>query len=84
MATRYTPRPMMANWEADLARAEGALATSQSQLEAAKRQREASNTKDDVYKADIEAKKAAILVARVNLAYTLIVAPADGTVGERI
>jgi membrane fusion protein (multidrug efflux system) len=69
--------------KADLARTEGALATSQSQLEAAKRQREALNTKDDVYKADIEAKKAAIVVAQVNLAYTLIAAPTDGTVGER-
>jgi membrane fusion protein (multidrug efflux system) len=68
---------------ADLARAVGALATSQSQLEAAKRQREALNTKDDVYKADIEAKKAAVVVAQVNLAYTRITAPADGTVGER-
>jgi membrane fusion protein (multidrug efflux system) len=68
---------------ADLARAEGALATSQSQVEAAKRQREALNTKDDVYKADIEAKKAAIVVAQVNLAYTRITAPTDGTVGER-
>jgi len=69
--------------KADLARAEGALATSQSQLVAAKRQREALNTKDDVYKADIEAKKAAIVVAQVNLAYTKIAAPTDGTVGER-
>jgi membrane fusion protein (multidrug efflux system) len=69
--------------KADLARAEGALTTSQSQLEAAKRQREALNTKDDVYKADIEAKKAAIVVAQVNLAYTRIPAPTDGTVGER-
>ena len=69
--------------KADLARAEGALATSQSQLEAAKRQREAMNTKDDVYKADIDAKKAAIVVAQVNLAYTRIAAPTDGTVGER-
>jgi membrane fusion protein (multidrug efflux system) len=69
--------------KADLARAEGALAASQSQLEAAKRQREALNTKDDVYKADIEAKKAAIVVAQVNLAYTRIAAPTDGTVGER-
>ena len=69
--------------KADLARAVGALATSQSQLEAAKRQREALNTKDDVYKADIEAKKAAIVVAEVNLAYTRIAAPTDGTVGER-
>jgi membrane fusion protein (multidrug efflux system) len=69
--------------KADLARAMGALATSQSQLLAAKRQREALNTKDDVYKADIEAKKAAIVVAEVNLAYTRIAAPTDGTVGER-
>src|ERR1700723_2753026 len=69
--------------KADLARAEGALAASESQLEAAKRQREALNTKDDVYKADIEAKKAAIIVAQVNLAYTRIAAPTDGTVGER-
>jgi membrane fusion protein (multidrug efflux system) len=69
--------------KADLARAEGALATSQSQLEAAKRQREALNTKDAVYKADIEAKKATIVVAQVNLAYTRIAAPTDGTVGER-
>jgi membrane fusion protein (multidrug efflux system) len=68
---------------ADLARAEGALATSRSQLEAARRQREAFNTKDKVYKADIEAKKAAIIVAQVNLAYTRISAPTDGTVGER-
>ena len=69
--------------KADLAHAEGALSASQSQLEAAKRQREALNTKDDVYKADIEAKKAAIVVAQVNLAYTRITAPTDGTVGER-
>lgn len=69
--------------KADLARADGALATSQSQLEAARRQREALNTKDDVYKADIQAKKAAIVVTQVNLAYTRIAAPTDGTVGER-
>jgi membrane fusion protein (multidrug efflux system) len=68
---------------ADLARAQGALATSQSQFEAAKRQREALNTKDGVYKADIDAKKAAIVVAEVNLAYTRISAPTNGTVGER-
>jgi len=74
---------LLAARNADLARAEAALATSQSQLVAAKRQREALNTKDDVYKADIEAKKAAIVVAQVNLAYTHIAAPTDGTVGER-
>jgi membrane fusion protein, multidrug efflux system len=76
-------RGTLAGRRADLARAQAALATSQSQLEAAKRQREALNTKDDVYKADIQAKKAAIVVAQVNLAYTRISAPTDGTVGER-
>jgi membrane fusion protein (multidrug efflux system) len=69
--------------KADLARGEGALAESQSQLDGAKRQREALNTKDNVYKADIEAKQAAIVVAQVNLSYTRITAPTDGTVGER-
>lgn len=68
---------------ADLARAQGALATSQSQLEAAKHQREALNTRDDVFRADIAAKKASIIVAQVNLAYTRIMAPTDGSVGER-
>jgi len=68
---------------AELARAQGALATSQSQLEAAKHQREALNTRDDVYRADIEVKKAAIVVAQVNLAYSRITAPTDGRVGER-
>jgi len=68
---------------ADLARAQGALATSQSQLEAAKRQREALDVRDGLYRADIAAKKAAIVVAQVNLAYTKITAPTNGHVGER-
>jgi membrane fusion protein (multidrug efflux system) len=68
---------------AELKRAQGALVTSQSQLEAAKRQREALDTRDGVYKADIAAKKAAIVGAQVNLAYTRIMAPTDGRVSER-
>jgi membrane fusion protein, multidrug efflux system len=76
-------RGTLAARRADLARAEGALATSQSDLEVAKSQREALDTKDAVYKADIEAKRAAVVVAQVNLAYTRIMAPTDGTVGER-
>jgi membrane fusion protein, multidrug efflux system len=68
---------------ADLARAQAALVTSQSQAEAARRQREALNTMDNVYKADIAAKKAAIVVAQVNLAYTRIMAPEGGSVGQR-
>jgi membrane fusion protein (multidrug efflux system) len=74
---------MLASRQADLLRAQASLASSQSLLEAAKREREALDTKDAVYKADIQAKKAAIIVAEVNLGYTRILAPAEGAVGER-
>jgi membrane fusion protein, multidrug efflux system len=73
----------LASRQADLERAQAALVSSRTVLEAEKRQRDALNTKDNVYRADIQAKKAAIIVANVNLGYTRIVAPAAGAVGER-
>jgi membrane fusion protein, multidrug efflux system len=73
----------LAGRQADLERAQAALVSSRTVLEAEKRQRDALNTKDNVYRADIQAKKAAIIVADVNLGYTRIVAPAAGAVGER-
>ena len=69
--------------QADLAKAQGALDSSRSLVEAAKRERAALDTKDAVYRADIKAKQAAIVVAEVNLGYTRIVAPTAGAVGER-
>ena len=39
--------------------------------------------KTHVYRADIQAKKAAIIVSEVNLGYTRIVSPAAGAVSER-
>ncbi len=48
--------------QADLARAQASLASSRAVLEAQKRQRSALDTKDAVYRADIQAKKAAIIV----------------------
>jgi membrane fusion protein, multidrug efflux system len=74
---------MLAGHKADLQRAQAALASSHALVETEKRQRAAIDTKDAVYKADIQAKKAAIQVAEVNLGYTRIVAPTDGAVGER-
>ena len=74
---------MLASRQADLARAQAALTSSRTMLEAAKRQRGALDTRDELYKADIQAKQAAIIVANVNLGYTQIVAPAAGAVGER-
>jgi membrane fusion protein, multidrug efflux system len=74
---------ILASRQADLARAQAALASSKTALEAEKRQRAALDTKDNVYKADIQAKQAAIIVADVNLGYTQIVAPTTGAIGER-
>jgi membrane fusion protein (multidrug efflux system) len=73
----------LAGRQADLARAQGALASSEAALEAAKRQRAALNTSDALYRAQIQDKEAAIIVAQVNLGYTRIVAPAAGAVSER-
>jgi membrane fusion protein (multidrug efflux system) len=74
---------MLASREADVERAEAALTSSRTLLEAEKRQRAALNTRDGLYKADIQAKQAAIVVTKVNLGYTRIVAPTAGAVGER-
>lgn len=74
---------MLANSKAGLAQAQAALANSRAQLEAAKQGRAALDAKDGLYEADIEAKKAAIVVAEINLGYTRITAPTAGWVGER-
>jgi membrane fusion protein (multidrug efflux system) len=74
---------MLASRQADLERAQAALTSSRILLEAAKRQRTALDTRDALYRADIQAKQAAIIVANVNLGYTRIVAPSAGAIGER-
>jgi membrane fusion protein (multidrug efflux system) len=74
---------MLTGQQASLTSAEAAVASSRALLEAEKRQRTALDTKDNLYKADIQAKEAAIIVAEVNLGYTRIVAPTAGAVGER-
>jgi membrane fusion protein (multidrug efflux system) len=73
----------LASHQADLDHAQAALASSRALLEAEKRQRAALDTKDNLYRADIQAKQAAIVVANVNLGYTRIVAPIAGAIGER-
>ncbi|HEX3472103.1 MAG TPA: HlyD family secretion protein [Silvibacterium sp.] len=74
---------LLTSRQADVERAQAALTSSRTLLEAAKRQRAALDTRDALYKADIQARQAAITVASVNLGYTQIVAPAAGSVGER-
>ena len=80
-ADRYSG--LLAGSQADLARAQSMLASSRAQLEAEKRQLAALDSKDAVYRADIEAKRAAITVAQVNLGYTQVTAPTNGSVGKR-
>jgi membrane fusion protein, multidrug efflux system len=80
-ADRY--RGLLASRQADLDRAQASLDSSRAVVEAQKRQRSALDTKDAVYRADIQAKKAAIIVSEVNLGYTRIVSPAAGAVSER-
>ena len=73
----------LASSQADLGRAQASLASSRAQLEAEKRELAALDSKDAVYRADIEAKRAAITVAEVNLGYTRVTAPTNGAVGQR-
>ena len=73
----------LASRQGDLARAQATLASSRVQVEAAKRELAALDSRDALYRADIEAKRAAITVAEVNLSYTRITAPANGEIGKR-
>src|SRR5215471_3928735 len=74
---------LLASSKADLERAQAALASSRAQVESAKSELAGLDSRDAVYKADIEAKRAAITVAEVNLAYTRITAPTNGAIGQR-
>jgi len=67
---------------ADLARATAVIAASRAALAGAVQQRAALNVKDSALEAQIAAKNAALVVAKVNRDYTRIVAPADGQVGR--
>ena len=73
----------LASRQADLTRAQAALASSRTQVAAEKQELAALNSRDAVYRADIEQRRAAIVVAEVNLGYTRITAPANGEVGKR-
>jgi membrane fusion protein (multidrug efflux system) len=75
---------LLAGRQADLERSQSGLASSKAQLEAEKRQLAALNSRDSVYRADIEARRAAITVAQVNLGYTRVTAPTNGSVGKRL
>jgi membrane fusion protein (multidrug efflux system) len=69
--------------QSDLAQAEAGLLGRNADLEAQRRQRAVLDSQEGQLRADLHAKQAGLKVAETNLEYTRIVAPADGTVGER-
>ena len=72
-----------ASRDADLDQAKAMLRSNQEAVEAEKRTKAVLGSQEMQLFADLHAKEAALTVAKVNLGYTRITAPADGSVGER-
>jgi len=69
--------------DADIAQAHASLSSNGAAAEAERRGKAVLESQETQLIADLHAKEAALAVAQVNLGYTRILAPADGTVGER-
>jgi membrane fusion protein (multidrug efflux system) len=72
-----------ASRKADLEEAKTALRSSEIAVESERRAKVVLESQDQQLFADLHAKQASLSVAKINLGYTRIFAPADGTVGER-
>jgi len=68
---------------ADIAQAHASLSSNESAAEAERRSKVVLESQEVQLVAELHAKEAALNLAEVNLGYTRIVAPSDGTVGER-
>jgi len=68
---------------ADERRYRATLGSRQAELEAQDKEMIVLDAQEKQLAADVNAKKAALKLARINLGYTRIVAPTDGVVGER-
>ena len=73
----------LASREADLDQAKAMLRSNQEAVEAEKRTKTVLESQELQLIADRHAKEAALTVAKVNLGYTKIAAPGNGSVGER-
>jgi membrane fusion protein, multidrug efflux system len=73
----------LASREADLAQAKALLKSNESAVETERRSKSVLESQGLELVADLHARQAAFDVAQVNLSYTRIYAPTDGTVGER-
>jgi membrane fusion protein (multidrug efflux system) len=72
-----------ASRDADLTQARTLLRSNELAVEAERRTKAVQESQEQQLVADLHAREAGLAVARINLGYTRIVAPADGTVGER-
>ena len=72
-----------ASRDADLVQARTLLRSNELAVETERRSKAVLEAQDLQLVADLHAREAALAVANVNLGYTRVVAPADGTVGER-
>jgi membrane fusion protein (multidrug efflux system) len=72
-----------ASREADLNQAQTMLRSSEISAEAERRSKAVLESQEAQLQADLHAKQASLTAADVNLGYTKIAAPGDGTVGER-
>jgi membrane fusion protein, multidrug efflux system len=73
----------LASRQADLEQAKTLLRSNEDSVEAERRTKAVLESQDLQLIADLHAKEAALNAAQVNLGYTKIQAPDDGTVGER-
>src|SRR5713101_2741633 len=76
-------RAQLVTRQAGLQQANAMLSSSGSAVEAERRGLDVLDSQELQLAADLHAKEAGLTVAQVNLGYTTIEAPADGTVGER-
>jgi membrane fusion protein (multidrug efflux system) len=72
-----------ASRDADLSEAKTALRSNELAVEAERRQKIVLESQEVQLAADLRAKEASLVVTQVNLGYTKIYAPGDGSVGER-
>jgi membrane fusion protein (multidrug efflux system) len=73
----------LASREADLKQAQVMLSSSELSAEAERRSKAVLESQDLQLQADLRGKQANLTAANVNLGYTKIYAPGEGTVGER-
>lgn len=73
-----------ASRDADLAQAHTLLRSNQAAAEAERRGKTVLESQGVQLVADLHAKEAALTLAQINLGYTRILSPANGTVGERM